>query len=125
MVSAGSYLLSAVALAALALSLGFSAFRLRGRLMPAWSGAPARLVESILGVALLIWMAELLGTFELLYAWTLVASSLLLAGAIAWRSDPAVALPRVASEGGRGHLRPQRPPPPPTGPAGPGGWVSC
>ena len=48
MVSAGSYLLSALALAALALSLGFSAFRLRGALMPAWSGAPARLVESIL-----------------------------------------------------------------------------
>jgi hypothetical protein len=85
-VSAGSYLLSAVALAALALSLGFSAHRLRGTLMPAWSGAPARLVESILGIALLIWLSELLGTFAAFYGWSLVASSLALAGAIAWRT---------------------------------------
>ena len=91
MVSAGSYLLSALALAALALSLGFSAFRLRGALIPAWSGAPARLVESILAIALLIWIAELLGIFSLLYTWTLVASSLALTGAIAWRVRPSAA----------------------------------
>ena len=55
----------------MALSLGLRAFRLRRRLLPDWEGAPARLVEAIVGVALLIWMAELLGTFELFYAWTL------------------------------------------------------
>ena len=119
-VSAGSYILSAAALVALVASLGFSAVRLRARLIPAWNGAPARLVEAILGIALLIWLAELLGTFSLLYAWTLIASSLLLAGALAWRSDPRP-LPICRGwrgEGGRGRLRPQRPPPPPTGPAG-------
>ena len=41
--------------------------------MPAWEGAPARLVEAIVGVALLIWISEILGTFGLLYAGTLVA----------------------------------------------------
>jgi hypothetical protein len=85
-VSAGSYILSAAALVALVASLGFSAVRLRARLIPTWDGAPARLVESILGIALLIWLAELLGTFSALYAWSLVAASLLLAGMLAWRS---------------------------------------
>ncbi|HEY8810817.1 MAG TPA: hypothetical protein VIM28_12435, partial [Solirubrobacterales bacterium] len=93
MVSAGSYILGAALLAALILSLGFAAVCLRRRFMPAWEGAPAHLVEAILGVALLIWLSELLGLFSLLYAGTLVASALLLAAAVAFG-------PRVLS--GRG-----------------------
>ena len=92
MVSAGSYVLSAVLLAVLVLSLGFSAYGLRRTLMPAWDGAPARLVEAIVGVALLIWLAELLGVFGLLYAGALVAAAVLLAAAVA-------AGPRVLSRG--------------------------
>ena len=57
MLSFGSYLLGAVELAAVALSVGFSAYRLRGRLLPAWHGAPARLVEVIVAVALITWIA--------------------------------------------------------------------
>src|SRR4051794_25059741 len=90
MIGAGSYLLSAAALAALTLSLAFAAVRLRLRLIPDWDGAPAHLVEAIAAVALLIWISELLGTVSLLYAWTLVASSLLVAGASAlWLRPPA------------------------------------
>ena len=92
MISAGSYLLSALLLAVLVLALGFSAVRLRQRLMPDWEGAPAHLVEAILGVALLIWISELLGVVNLLYAWTLVTSALILAAAIAVG-------PRVLSRG--------------------------
>jgi hypothetical protein len=91
LVSAGSYILSALALVAVGLSIGFSAFRLRQKLLPAWTGAPARLVESVTGIALLIWLGELLGTLQLFYAWTLISSSLLLAGAIAWFVRPAPA----------------------------------
>jgi hypothetical protein len=88
MIGAGSYLLSAAALAALVASLAFSAVRLRRRLLPGWTGAPGRLIEAITGVALLIWISEVLGMVGLLYRWTLVAASLLLAGAIAWRLRP-------------------------------------
>ncbi len=84
MVSAGSYILSAVLLAVLVLSLGLSAVCLRRRFMPEWEGAPAHLVEAILGVALLIWLSELLGLFSLLYAGTLVATAVLLAAAVAF-----------------------------------------
>ena len=100
MIGAGSYLLSAVLLAALLASLGFSAVRLRRRLLPDWEGAPAHLVEAIIGVALLIWLSELLGTVSLLYSWTLVVSSLLVAGAIAWCFRPPAAAPGGGVGGG-------------------------
>jgi hypothetical protein len=83
-VSAGFYILSAAALTALVLSLGFSAVRIRRRLLPEWEGAPAHLVEAVLGVALLIWLGELLGLFGVLYASTLLISSLALSAVLAW-----------------------------------------
>jgi hypothetical protein len=106
MLSLGSYLLGAAELAVVAFSLGFSAYRLRERLMPSWDGAPARLVEGIVAVALLIWISEILGTFGLLYAGALVGVSVLAALATAF-------LP--GGGGGAGDAAP-------TGPAGPDGW---
>jgi hypothetical protein len=92
-VSAGSYILSAALLVVLVLSLGFSAVGLRRWLMPEWEGPPARLVEATVGVALLVWLSELLGVVDLLYAGTLVAASVLVAAAVALG-------PRVLSRGG-------------------------
>jgi hypothetical protein len=93
-VSAGSYILSAALIATLALALGFSAVRLRRRLLPDWEGAPAHLVEAIVGIALLIWLSEALGVFGLFYASTLVAASVALAVAIALATE------RVREPGG-------------------------
>jgi hypothetical protein len=78
-VSAGSYIVSAIALAVVALSIGFTAYRLRLKLLSSWGGAPARLVESVVAIALLIGLGELLGTLGLFYAWIFVGASLLLA----------------------------------------------
>jgi len=99
-VSAGSYILSALALAAVGLSLGFSAFQLRQRLLPAWEGAPARLVEAVTAIALLIWLGEILGTVNLFYAWALVASCLLIAAVVAWRIRPSLLGQTPLPEGG-------------------------
>jgi hypothetical protein len=121
MVSLGSYLLGAAQLALVALSLGFSAVGLRRRLMPAWEGAPARLVEGILAVALLTWISEVLGTFGLLYAGTLVGACILLAAVVTLfpRGGGGARVPSEA-EGA------QRPgtvgDAAPTGPAGQNGW---
>jgi uncharacterized protein YfiM (DUF2279 family) len=140
-VSAGQYVLAAALLAALIASLAFSAYRLRQKLLPAWEGASARLIEAIVGVALLIWLSEILGLFSLLYAGTLVSSALLLAGAIAWWTHRTNASPVGGGgvggsapgegSGGQGReassamsRRPEErvaqagPPTPPTGPAG-------
>jgi len=92
MVSAGSYLLGAAQLALVVVPICFAAWRLRRRLLPGWAGAPARLVESVAAVALLIWLSELLGTVGLFYAGTLIAAALLVAGAVAlWPAGPAAA----------------------------------
>jgi hypothetical protein len=79
MVDLGSYLLGAVQLALVAVPLGFSAYKLRRRLLPSWEGAPARLAEAIVGIALLIWLSEVLGLFGLFYAGALIVASVLLA----------------------------------------------
>jgi hypothetical protein len=100
MLSLGSYLLGAALVGILALSLGFSAYRLRQRLLPAWDGAPARLVEIVLATALLIWSSELLGTFNLFYAGSLVGFAVLLSALVAlWPGGGAGAgAPRGAEE---------------------------
>jgi hypothetical protein len=92
MVSAGSYLLGAVQLALVVVPICFAAWRLRQRLLPGWVGAPARLVESIAAVAMVIWISEVLGTFGLFYAGALIAAALLVAGTVAlWPAGPAAA----------------------------------
>ncbi|MGD9737436.1 MAG: hypothetical protein AB7V58_17770 [Solirubrobacterales bacterium] len=90
MVSAGSYALAAIQLVLLVAALGFSATRLRRRLLPGWEGGAARLVEVLVGVALLTWICEALGTFGALYAGTVLAAAVILAAAL-WRWLPAPA----------------------------------
>ncbi len=139
MVSAGSYVVSALALVIVGVSIGFTAYRLRQRLMPAWKGAPARLVESVTAIALLIWLGEILGTFGLFYAWIFVGASALQAvlaktllpgggavGGPAPEGEPQAARPRVLSrgEGGTaGSPRAVLDPPPPAPPAGGPSWL--
>jgi 4-amino-4-deoxy-L-arabinose transferase-like glycosyltransferase len=102
--------------------VGFTAYRLRARLIPAWQGAQARLVEAVVAIALLIWLGEILGTFGLFYDWIYVVASILVA-AMAGALLPA------------GPVTAGNPPPPPvakassgTGPptappAGPSVWA--
>jgi hypothetical protein len=78
MVDLGSYLLGAVQLALVVVPIAFSAYKLRKRLLPGWKGPPARLIESIVAIALVIWLSEILGTFGLFYAGALIGVSLLL-----------------------------------------------
>ncbi len=134
MVSAGTYILGVALLGAVALAVGFSAHRLRQRLLPSWTGAPARLVEAVVGIALLLWLAEILGSLQLFYAWALVASSLLFAGAVAWWLGPSPSGDRFLPGGGAvGGTAPEEASataggggsPAATGPAGPNAlaWV--
>jgi FtsH-binding integral membrane protein len=131
-VSAGTYVVGALSLVVVGVSIGFSAYRLRQKLLPAWEGAPARLVESVTALALLIWLGEILGTFGLLYAWSLIGASLLMA-ILAWALLPAgpvaagsAYLPRVLSRGKGGTAGGPRSvldPPPPAPPAEGAPWL--
>jgi hypothetical protein len=71
-VSFTDFLTALVDLVLVASFTGFTAFRLRARLLPGFTGAPARLVEVVAGVGLLILLAELLGLVGLLRTLPLV-----------------------------------------------------
>jgi len=122
MVSAGSYLVGAIQLALVVVPICFAAYRLRQKLLPEWAGAPARLVESVAAVALLIWISEVLGTVGLFYAGALIAASLLL-GLATWFLPGGGTVGGTASEEalatGSGGGSPAM-----TGPAGPETLVS-
>lgn len=122
MINVGSYILGVVQLALVVVPVAFSAFRLRQRLLPLWTGAPARLVESITGVALLIWLSELLGLFGLFYAGALIALALLTCLGVAFLPGGGAVggtPPEEALATGRGGGSPAV-----TGPAGPESLVS-
>lgn len=87
--SVGDYLLGVVELGLVVASLGFGAVRVRALLLPGWSGAPARLVEALLALASLIWVAELLGTIGQYREMPLVVEAVVVglgAGALAGRA---------------------------------------
>src|SRR3954469_8628229 len=63
--STGRYLLGAAELAVIFAALGLGAYHLRALLAPAWTGALARLAEVVIGISMLILVAELLGVLGL------------------------------------------------------------
>jgi hypothetical protein len=75
-VSFGDYLFGVIGLAAVAIPMAFAAVRLRGRLLPGWGGAPARLAEAVLGVALFTVLLQLLGAFGILVPAILIVAAL-------------------------------------------------
>src|SRR3954471_23951213 len=63
--STSQYLLGATELAVIAASLGLGAYHLRALLVPAWTGALARLAEVVIGISMLVLVSELLGVLSL------------------------------------------------------------
>lgn len=81
--SFGAYLAGFAGLAAVALSLGLASVRLRARLLPGWEGAPARLVESVIGLSLLTVLLQLLGAVGLFEPAVIVGASIAIAAGVA------------------------------------------
>ena len=89
MAGVGRYALGVGALAIIVGALALAAVALRRRVVADWTGAPARLAEVVIGLALLIAILELLG----LVGWfalapILVACVLVGAGIAAWARPP-------------------------------------
>ncbi len=64
--SAPAYLLGVLELSVAVGGAALGANRVRSRLLPGWSGPPAWVVDLLFAIALLIWVAEALGSFGLL-----------------------------------------------------------
>jgi hypothetical protein len=110
MLDLGRYLLGALEILLLAGSAWLGATRVRQYLTPSLTGLPSHLATTVLALALLIWVAEALGTFGL---WTPVSYLVLVTaiGVGTWtllgRVAPGVS--SLAGERGRHHRR-QDPP---------------
>ena len=102
--SFGAYLTGVICLAAVAGGIGLAAVRLRQRLFPSWEGAPARLIEVVLGISILTVLLQLLGAVGLFEPWAIVGASIAIGAGVALR------LPRTAGDEGG---------PPPPAPAVP------
>jgi len=63
MLGVGRYLLGVAEVGLLAGFATLGANRVRARLLPGFEGAPAWLATAVVALAILIWVAELLGTF--------------------------------------------------------------
>jgi hypothetical protein len=63
MLGPGRYLLGVAELALLASCAWLGASRLRSRLLPRLGGAPAQLATTVIALALLLWVAQVLGSF--------------------------------------------------------------
>ncbi len=72
--SGGQYMLGVALFGVTVGSLVVTARLVRRMIVPAWSGAPARLAEAVIGVTALVVVSELLGTVGLLMRWWLVAA---------------------------------------------------
>ena len=94
--SIARYLLGVVALAVIVGSLAFAALLVRRRVRPAWTGAPARLAETVVGLAVLIGILELLGLVGLFALGPVLAACLLVA-VLAARLTPAPSRVRFRS----------------------------
>jgi hypothetical protein len=77
-VSFGEYLFGVIGLALVAIAMAMGGVRLRRRLLPAWYGAPARLAEAVLAVAVLTVLLQLLGAFGILVPGVLIPAALLI-----------------------------------------------
>ena len=80
----GEYLGGVIGLVAVVAPMALAAVRLRGRLLPGWSGAPARLAEAVLAVSLLTVLLQLLGAFGILEPLVLLAASLAIGAGAQW-----------------------------------------
>ena len=79
--TAGAYLTGVVLLALTVVPVAIAAARLRVMLLPAWRGAAARLAEIVLGIAVVVLLAEALGTAGWLGRAGLAAGALVIAAA--------------------------------------------
>jgi hypothetical protein len=71
----GDYLQGSIELIAVTAAMGFAAVGMRGRFLPGWTGASARLAEVVLGLSLLVVTLELVGVVGLYRpGWVLLAT---------------------------------------------------
>ncbi|MBV9336578.1 MAG: hypothetical protein JO243_11870 [Solirubrobacterales bacterium] len=85
----GRYALGVAALALICGSLAIAAVAIRRRALADWTGPPARLAETVIGLALLVAMLELLGAVGLFELGPVLVACVLTCAGVVWATPPA------------------------------------
>ena len=112
MSSTGDYILGAIGLLAIAISMAIAGRTTRRAALPGWTGTPALLADAVLAIGILVVISELLGLVGILDGVLLVAACLIVGGG-AVRMEPLLihAGARVTDSGqGRGAEERDAPP---------------
>jgi hypothetical protein len=98
--STGDYILGSIGLLAIVVSMAIAGRTMRRAALPSWTGAPGLLADTVLAIAILIVISELLGLFGILDGVLLVAAAVIVGGG-AIRLEPMLirAGDRVAQRG--------------------------
>jgi hypothetical protein len=78
--STGDYILGSIGLLAVVLSMAIAGRTARRAALPGWTGTPGLLADSVLAIAILVVISELLGLFGILDGVLLVAACLIVGG---------------------------------------------
>jgi hypothetical protein len=78
------YLVGCLELALIVGGFAFAAWQVRKAFFGGWTGAPARVIEAVVGIALLVGAAELLGTFAAFEAWSMIVAGVAVAAVASW-----------------------------------------
>ena len=97
----GRYAESIVLSGIVIISLGVAAVSLRRRSLPTWSGAPARLVEMIIAISLVVVVSQTLGTIGFFRVGPLVTTLVLVALLTVWIGKNGGQWHQVVDCGGR------------------------
>jgi hypothetical protein len=84
--TAGDYAVAVMLLGCVGGSLGIAGLHLRWMLLPSWSGAPARVAEAVIAIAILVLVSEILGCVGAFKRWPVVLACAAIAGGIAFVS---------------------------------------
>src|SRR5688500_1853963 len=95
--SFGAYLGGVIELVLLVAPVAYAAWRIRATALPSWRGPAVRLGEASLGLAMVVWLAEAVGTLAGLEVGVMTAASIAI-GVGAWLVGR-----RVVARGGDVH----------------------
>jgi hypothetical protein len=113
--STGDYILGAIGLLAIAISMAIAGRTTRRAALPRWTGTPALLADAVLAIGILIVISELLGLVGILDGVLLVAASLIVGGGAVRLEPMLISAGARVTDSGKGRGGEERDAPPASG----------
>jgi hypothetical protein len=113
--STGDYILGAIGLLAIAISMAIAGRTTRRAALPGWTGTPALLADAVLAIGILVVISELLGLVGILDGVLLVAACLIVGGGAVRLEPMLISAGARVTDSGQGRGAEERDAPPASG----------